>query len=145
MIEVCCAFIFCGGRLLAVQRPKHSDHPGQWELPGGKIEPDETAVACIRREIREELGMLIQPHGFLFPVRHDYGIKQVQLFAFIAEIANPELNLQEHQNARWLKAEELFQPNWQQADLELLRLNEKSILNCFGENDDNGREDQRPS
>ena len=136
MIDVCCALIFCRGRLLAVQRDVHSDHPDQWELPGGKIEPDETAVACIRREIHEELGVVIQPQGFLFPVQHDYGIKQIQLFPFIATITNDELNLQEHKNARWLKAEELYQPHWQEADLELLRLNEKSILNCFRENND---------
>jgi len=138
MIDVCCALIFRDGRLLAVQRGKHSDHPDQWELPGGKIEPGETALACIRREIEEELNLEIVPHGFLFPVQHDYGIKQIQLFPFVAEIDSDELNLQEHQNARWLKAEELFKPHWQEADLELLRLNEKSILNCFRENDDNG-------
>ena len=138
MIDVCCALIFCGGRLLAVQRGKHSDHPDQWELPGGKIESGETAVACIRREIMEELELAIQPHGFLFPVQHDYGIKQIQLFPFVAEIKSNELNLQEHKNSRWLSPGGLYQPQWQEADLELLRLNEKSILNCFRENNDNG-------
>lgn len=138
MIDVCCAFIFCEGRLLAVQRGKHSDHPDQWELPGGKIEPDETAFACIQREIKEELDLIIQPTGFLYPVQHDYGIKQIQLFPFVAQVPDDRLRLHEHENARWLLPNELFQLHWQEADLRLIRLNEKRILNWFWEHDDDG-------
>jgi len=135
MIDVCCAFIFCEGRLLAVQRGKHSDHPDQWEMPGGKIEPGETAFVCIQREIREELDLVIQPTGFLFPVEHDYGIKQIRLFPFVAEVSDDRLRLQEHENARWLSPTELFQPQWQEADLELIKRNETRILSYFREHD----------
>ena len=56
MIDVCCALIYHEGRLLAVQRHADTDHPNQWEFPGGKIETGETAFECIKREIKEELG-----------------------------------------------------------------------------------------
>lgn len=29
----------------------------EWELPGGKLEPGEDPVSCVRREIREELSL----------------------------------------------------------------------------------------
>lgn len=48
-----------GGRLLLTRRPLRGAHPGLWELPGGKVEPDETPEAALVREWREELGVSI--------------------------------------------------------------------------------------
>lgn len=32
---------------------------GEWELPGGKLEPGESLQACVEREVREELGVAV--------------------------------------------------------------------------------------
>lgn len=45
------------GRVLLAQRPLGKHHAGLWEFPGGKIELGESAVAAVRRELREELGI----------------------------------------------------------------------------------------
>ncbi len=43
--------------VLLCQRRRSSRYPLKWEFPGGKVEPGETAEACLRRELREELAI----------------------------------------------------------------------------------------
>jgi 8-oxo-dGTP pyrophosphatase MutT (NUDIX family) len=44
----------------------------QYLLPGGKLDPGETYEACVRRECREELGMIVQPEKWLCSVTDRY-------------------------------------------------------------------------
>ena len=41
------------------------NHGGQWALPGGRIEPGETAAAAAFRELREEVGLEVGPENLL--------------------------------------------------------------------------------
>ena len=43
-----------------------------WEFPGGKIEPGETTLDCIQREIKEELGVKIEIDRHLIDITHSY-------------------------------------------------------------------------
>lgn len=47
-------------RILAAWRSKNAIRGGVWELPGGKIEPNESAAHAAVRETREELGIDIE-------------------------------------------------------------------------------------
>jgi 8-oxo-dGTP diphosphatase len=46
------------GRLLVVQRANEPAR-GRWSLPGGRVEPGETDVAALVREVREETGLSV--------------------------------------------------------------------------------------
>ena len=48
-------FLRPDGEFLLAQRPEGKPYPGYWEFPGGKVEPGETALQCLKREIKEEL------------------------------------------------------------------------------------------
>jgi 8-oxo-dGTP diphosphatase len=48
------------GRLLLTRRPVGDPLAGFWELPGGKVEADETPEAALAREWREELGVEVE-------------------------------------------------------------------------------------
>lgn len=47
-------------RLLCAQRPAGKRLAGLWELPGGKVEPNETPEAALQRELAEELAIAVQ-------------------------------------------------------------------------------------
>ncbi|HEY9391346.1 MAG TPA: NUDIX domain-containing protein [Mycobacteriales bacterium] len=46
------------GRLLVVRRGHEPDR-GRWSLPGGRLEPGETAAAAAVREVNEETGLVV--------------------------------------------------------------------------------------
>ncbi|MDO4790891.1 MAG: NUDIX domain-containing protein [Buchananella hordeovulneris] len=47
-------------RILAAQRSYPAHLAGQWELPGGKVEPGEEPEQALRRELLEELGVTVE-------------------------------------------------------------------------------------
>ncbi|MDH4284714.1 MAG: NUDIX domain-containing protein, partial [Gallionellaceae bacterium] len=54
------------GRFLLAQRPAGKVYAGYWEFPGGKIEPGESPLHALRRELHEELGIeLIEAYPWL--------------------------------------------------------------------------------
>jgi 8-oxo-dGTP diphosphatase len=52
------------GRLLVVQRG-HAPAAGRWSIPGGRIEPGETAPAAAAREVAEETGLEVEVAGLV--------------------------------------------------------------------------------
>ncbi|KAG2433973.1 hypothetical protein HYH02_012435 [Chlamydomonas schloesseri] len=48
-------------RVLLAQRPVGKSNAGLWEFPGGKVDPGETPEAALVRELREELGITVDP------------------------------------------------------------------------------------
>ena len=55
--KVTAAVIEKDGRILIAKRRIGDRHGGRWEFPGGKIDSGETPEECLKRELREELGI----------------------------------------------------------------------------------------
>jgi 8-oxo-dGTP pyrophosphatase MutT (NUDIX family) len=72
-----------GAAFLLCRRPSRMrNHPGQWALPGGRIDPGETPVQAALRELDEELGVRLGPSSVLgllddYPTRSGYVITPV--------------------------------------------------------------------
>ncbi len=72
-----------GDAVLVTRRYDRPGRPGQWEFPGGKVEPGEAESEALRREIREELGCEIDVGPLLLRHAHGYPHLEVDL-AFYA-------------------------------------------------------------
>ena len=120
IIDVTCAIILNGDKILVAQRGEKMDLPLKWEFPGGKIEQNETAENCLKREIIEELNIeidLIQKLEFQV---HKYELFTINLIPFICRYLSGEIYLIEHKCVRWLKKEELQDLDWAPADISVL-------------------------
>ncbi len=115
MLEVVCAVMIPDGRALACQRPLDKAEGGKWEFPGGKVEPGETFEAALRREIEEELGLVIMVTEPLPPVEHG----KIRLRPFRCEIIGGKLTLHEHLEARWLSQGDGDDLDWAAADIPI--------------------------
>ncbi|MBF8184180.1 sulfotransferase [Nonomuraea sp. K274] len=50
------------GRLLLIRKSQDDPYqPGKWELPGGRMKPDESPDDALVREVREEVGLDVSP------------------------------------------------------------------------------------
>ena len=116
MIDVACALIEKDGLVLAAQRSERMSLPLKWEFPGGKLDSNESAIACLKREIYEELGVEIVISAALPPSEWDYEKLSVRLYPFVCTMNGGRIFLTEHKAVRWLTPEELPALDWAEAD-----------------------------
>jgi len=122
-LPVVCAIIENAlGRVLVAQRPAHKHLGLKWEFPGGKVEAPETPEAALGRELKEELGCLIEIKQPLPHVVHDYGHVKIKMMPFFCRLSVPSAapHPHEHVALRWLSREELRTIDWAPADIPVL-------------------------
>ncbi len=97
------------GQVLIDRRPPTGLLGGLWEFPGGKIEPGETVQECIRREIREELGIDISVGEHLIDIDHAYTHFKVTLQVYYCRHVAGEPQPLGCDAIRWVLPQELDQ------------------------------------
>lgn len=118
-IEVVAAIIRDGDRIFATQRG-YGEFKDMWEFPGGKIEPGEDREHALRREIQEELDTTVSVGSLFSTVEYDYPEFHITLYCYLCNVESGDLELKEHEAARWLLPEELSSVDWLPADLSVI-------------------------
>jgi ADP-ribose pyrophosphatase YjhB (NUDIX family) len=110
------------GRLLLVRRARPPGE-GLWSLPGGRIEPGESAEEALAREVAEETGLLVRvgpPVGRVLREAPGGGVFEIRDFACVVRGGRLRAG-DDAAEARWVPAGELGR--WPLVDrlLETLR------------------------
>ena len=72
--------------MLICQRPEGKTLAGYWEFPGGKLEEGETMPECLKRELKEELGIDAQIGNFFMESVYKYDFGEIALSVYFAEL-----------------------------------------------------------
>jgi 8-oxo-dGTP diphosphatase len=86
-VSVVAAVVRRGDAILVTRRPDRPGRPGQWEFPGGKVEPGEAEADALRRELREELGCEVEVGRLLLRHAHRYPDLDVELAFYACALA----------------------------------------------------------
>ena len=105
--------------IFATQRG-YGEYKDGWEIPGGKLEPGESPEQCIVREIREELATEVRAERILGMIDYDYPAFHLTMHCILCSIVSGDLQLLEHEAARWLTRETLRSVDWLPADKLIL-------------------------
>ncbi len=107
------------GRYLLARRGPGQSGTGEWEFPGGKVEPNESHKDALVREIIEELGFTLHSHALEFVTDHvhHYPQKSVHIFLWMQRLAEiPTIILTEHDKICWLHPAEMVALGLSQGD-----------------------------
>ena len=129
-LRVVAAVIHAEGKVFATQRG-YGEYKDGWEFPGGKIEVGETPEDAVRREIREELDTDISVEELIDTIEYDYPNFHLSMDCFWCEIVCGDLNLKEHEAARWLDKESLYSVDWLPADISIIEKIKEKIMRLY--------------
>mgnify|MGYP001967232067 FL=1 len=104
-------------QILLAQRSKDKPFPLQWEFPGGKLFKNETSRHALKRELKEELDIIIQNPKFLIHIEHDYELLKVKIDFFVVYSWLGHVRNNENQILKWCIYDCLSSMNLLEADL----------------------------
>ena len=111
------------GRVLAARRTAPAAAAGRWEFPGGKVDPGETEIEALVREVEEELGVTVGVERWL---AGSSPVGAYVLKVALCTLERGEPRATEHDELRWLGADELDDVDWLEGDRPFL--SELSVL-----------------
>jgi 8-oxo-dGTP diphosphatase len=96
------------GKLLLIRRAEHVAAPGKYCFPGGAIEVGETEEAALIRELREELGVDVEPIRRLWESITPWGVHLTWWKARLASEARFKPDPNEVAEVFWMTPADVF-------------------------------------
>jgi 8-oxo-dGTP diphosphatase len=109
VLVAACALVDPDGRVLIAQRPTGKPMAGLWEFPGGKIEAGEQPEQTLVRELKEELGIVVNV-ACLAPLTfasHAYPDFHLLMPLYVCRRWEGTVRALEGQNVTWVRPNRL--------------------------------------
>ena len=107
LVEVAAAIIRQKGCYLIAKRKRKALFGDLWEFPGGKRKACESLEECLRRELKEEMGVEVVIHNLVHEVLYPYPHSVVILYFYNCSISVGEVKPLACQEFRWVPPREL--------------------------------------
>lgn len=120
MIEVVAALIREKDNVLICQRSAEKTRPLHWEFVGGKVDLGESHREALIRECKEELGVDICVGKKVVDVSYDYPDISIHLHLYSSQIVSGDLQAVEHNDIKWVRADEIHEYDFCPADTLIL-------------------------
>jgi mutator protein MutT len=118
--DVCGALIERDGEFIIARRKPDDTFGGLWEFPGGSIEPGEDREECLKREIKEELGVDIEVGRLIYTFADEIPSLKINVFLFECKIKKGIPRPIDCQEVRWADLVRLKRLKLAQADKKVL-------------------------
>jgi 8-oxo-dGTP diphosphatase len=119
-VRVVAGAVLRGNKVLIARREPGGPRGLLWELPGGKVDPEEGDAQALIRELQEELGIAVAITGLLGHSDYDYPDLSIRLVGLCCRLISGTPVARVHAELRWVRAEELGALDWAPADVPLL-------------------------
>jgi 8-oxo-dGTP diphosphatase len=109
VLVVACALVDTDGRVLLAERPAGRAMAGLWEFPGGKVEAGEQPEQSLIRELKEELGIVVN-EACLAPLTfasHAYADFHLLMPLYVCRRWDGMVAPQEGQRLAWVRPNRL--------------------------------------
>ncbi len=127
------------GEVLTTLRHDHLHQGGLWEFPGGKLEVGESRFDGLKRELQEELSIVVEKAAPLIQIPHHYEDRSILLDIWEVTAFSGEPHGAEAQQLRWSRVPTLQAEEFPAADrpvLTALQLPERYLITGKAEGSD---------
>ena len=120
LFEVAAGILWNGSEVLIARRQRNDHQGGRWEFPGGKRHAGESIAECLRREMEEEVGIVVDVGPLWRALTHVYPDRRVSLYFHFCAIKQGDPSPLQCDEIRWIPPALLQSHEFVDGDLPVL-------------------------
>jgi len=122
IFNVIVGIIWLDNKLLISKRKKDGLLGGLWELPGGKVEGNESSSKCLKREILEEINIKITINEKIGKIKHQYSHFGINLTAYDCQYKSGKIKALAAEKIKWINYKDINKYAFPKATLKIFEI-----------------------